>query len=58
LPSLLRRSDIEKGQLVCTFAVVPARKLNRVPGVGQALKADAFDHSSPFHIEARDYPLG
>jgi len=47
--------DVEEAQLVGAFAIVEARLLDRVAGIGQIDEVDAFDHPPVFHIETRDH---
>ena len=46
--------NVEKAQLVGAFAVVNARLLDRVAGIGQVDEIDALDDPPVLDVEARD----
>jgi hypothetical protein len=54
----VRRSDVEKTELIGAFMVVDARDLNRVSGIAQIDKINPFDHAAGLNIEAWNDSLG
>ncbi len=56
--SLVRRGDVEHGDLVGPRFVVPARALDRIPGVAQPHELHPLDDAAPLHVEAGDDSLG
>jgi hypothetical protein len=57
-PVFVRRSNIEKAELVRALAIVNAGNLDRVTGVPEIQELDAFDYPAGFDIETRDDALG
>ena len=53
---LVRRGDVETGQLVGPRRVVQRRLLHGVAGVAQRNEGDAFDNPAMLHVETRDNP--
>jgi hypothetical protein len=51
-------SDVEESQLVCTLLVVTCRDFDRVSGIAQFDKVNAFDNATAGHVEARDDAFG
>ena len=58
LAPLVRRRDVEEGQLVGALLVVALRDLDRVAGVAQADEVDALDDAAVLDVEAGDDALG
>ena len=52
--TFVARSDVEKTEFVCAFAIVDARLLDGIAGIGQIDKVDALDDASVLDVEARD----
>src|SRR5690606_2520770 len=48
--------DVEEGQLVRAFGVVPRGELDRVARVAQVLEVDALDHPAGVDVQTRDDP--
>jgi hypothetical protein len=51
------RSDVEKGELIGTLAVIYGSQLYRIPGIPETKKLDAFYHTPIFDIEAGNHPF-
>ena len=49
-----RRGNVQKYNLVRTFAVVGAGQLHRVARIAQAHKVDALDHAAVFRADGVD----
>jgi hypothetical protein len=50
------RGDVQEGQLVRAFGVVPGGEFDRVAGVPQVAEVHALDDPARVHVQARDHP--
>ncbi len=51
---LMRRGDVEEGQLVGAFDAVLTRQLDRIPGVAKINEVDTLNHPAVMDVQARD----
>jgi hypothetical protein len=54
----VRRSDIEKTELVGAFAIVDSRDLDRISGIAEIEKVDPFHHPAGLNVKAWNDPFG
>ena len=55
---LLRGTDIQKYQFIGPLGSIIFSKLDRVTGIAEVFKVDAFDGSTGLDVQTGDDPLG